>query len=254
MSNIDKMPWDQLRGRGFRPQRERAVPAMVPQLYGKSRNDARLNIYLPEVSRWTAERTLVVAAFHGEEPETTNVLAASLRTLTTRALRTAVILCANPDGMAAGTRGNAVNVDLNRNFPASNWQPNTTKTRWELGMKRLVELSPGEQPASEPETHHLIQAIGTYGIKQIVSLHAPLECIDYTQDEDWPLVEALSDGMRLPVQRVGHPTPGSLDAWATEQNIRLVTPEFSDDLALSDMRYEYGPTLVRLLAGELPGL
>ena len=58
-------------------------------------------------------RLLVMASIHGEEPETTFLLSRALRALDDNLESTAFVLCANPDGVALGTRGNANGVDLN---------------------------------------------------------------------------------------------------------------------------------------------
>ena len=45
----------------------------------------------------------------------------------------AVIAVANPDGLQKQTRTNANGVDINRNFPASNWQSSLRKTQYYNG-------------------------------------------------------------------------------------------------------------------------
>ncbi|MEX2372220.1 MAG: M14 family zinc carboxypeptidase, partial [Dehalococcoidia bacterium] len=70
-------------------------------------------------------------------------------------LRVCVLPALNPDGVALGTRTNANEVDLNRNWPAHNWRPDA----YHPGSG---EVSGGDRPLSEPETsalyRHLAQA------------------------------------------------------------------------------------------------
>lgn len=74
---------------------------------------------------------LVMAGQHGTEPETTLLLSYGLRSIDPKTLACPVILGANPDGLQRGTRGNANGVDLNRNFPTSNWKQDLVYHRWE---------------------------------------------------------------------------------------------------------------------------
>ena len=88
-----------------------------------------------------AKRTvLVVGCIHGDECAGIPILDRLARRPLTGVISW-VIRTLNPDGRAAGTRGNARGVDLNRNFPA--------------GWRRIPRLSPyysGARPGSEPET------------------------------------------------------------------------------------------------------
>jgi len=237
----------------FIDRKKRADIKVQPINYGMSALGGPLHAYLP--GKWEGKRTLIMAGIHGEEPETSNLLSYALRSIKPSYLSCAVIICANPDGMARGTRGNAHNVDLNRNFPSLNWRKGITTTRWEMHLLQDTELKSGMAPASETETKSLINFINQHKIKQIVSLHAPMGCIDYEQNEEWPLVNALSKKLCLPiVNDIGYPCPGSMDSWASSINLRLVTVEIENNLPLTKIRQKYGPVIQELLLGELPGL
>jgi protein MpaA len=61
-------------------------------------------------------RVLVVGCVHGDEPAGIRV-ARYLERLSPSGVDLWIVPTLNPDGLAAGTRGNAHGVDLNRNFP-----------------------------------------------------------------------------------------------------------------------------------------
>src|SRR5262249_51870567 len=67
-------------------------------------------------------RTLVVGAVHGDETAGIAVADRLTRETPPADLDLWVIRDLNPDGVAAGTRGDANRVDLNRNFPWR-WRP-----------------------------------------------------------------------------------------------------------------------------------
>ena len=247
-------PWTEANG-AHRPLSERATLPIASAVYGTSVLGIPLYAYLPET--WSAKRTLILAGMHGEnqEPTTVAVLSAALRSILPENLRCAVILCANPDGLTQGTRGNSRNVDLNRNFPSKNWREGKTTSKWEEWLLSEVEHSTGESPTSEPEVAALIRFIREQGIEQVVSIHAPLGCVDYGYEEHWPLVEELSKRLSLPVvSDIGYPCPGSMGTWAGEIGIPLITLEFENDLTRTRIAESYGPTLQSLLQGELRGL
>jgi protein MpaA len=90
-----------------------------------------------EVGDPAGTRILVVGCVHGDEPAGIAV-ARRLSRLDPAGIDLWIVPSLNPDGRAAGTRGNAHGVDLNRNFPY----------RW----RRVggVYFS-GPRPLSEPE-------------------------------------------------------------------------------------------------------
>src|SRR5260221_8771659 len=101
-------------------RRERGVLRHAGSAYGTSVEGVPLTVYLPDSG---SAGIVILASIHGDEGETTVVVSEALRCLPRGELRAAVILCGNPDGLLRGTRGNARGVDLNRNFPTSNWSP-----------------------------------------------------------------------------------------------------------------------------------
>jgi protein MpaA len=225
----------------LRHRREWGTLSLEPDTYGRSRLGLPLEVWRPQGEC----RLLLFAGLHGEEPETTLALSRALRHLSEPSSQCAVVLAANPDGLVRGTRGNAQGVDLNRNFPASDWQPDPVTHRSTLDDPSDVVLSPGEHPGSEPETVALMSLIDELKPNAAIALHAPLACIDEASES--PLGKWLAERTGLPrVSGVGYPTPGSFGSWGAEQGIAVVTYEFP--LAPADeLVREHVPVLVELL-------
>lgn len=145
---------------------------------------------------------LIMATIHGNEAAGTPLvrrLASYLRQRPEILAGRKVVLMAvaNPDGMANGTRYNAKGIDLNRNFEARN---------------RVNSKDTGLTALSEPEARTIKQVIQQYKPDRIVSIHQPLNCIDY----DGPgrmLAERMGQYCAIPVKKLGA-RPGSLGSYA----------------------------------------
>ena len=122
-----------------------ALAAAAVHLVGHSVQGRRIIAY--ELGDSTAARSvLVVGCIHGNECAGTAVVDRLRRLGPLEGVDLWLVPDANPDGRAAGTRGNARGVDLNRNFP-HHWR--------RLGGA----FYSGPRPASEPETRALMRLI-----------------------------------------------------------------------------------------------
>jgi protein MpaA len=226
-------------------RRDRGVIRHPSEAYGTSLDGLPLTVFLPESKR---AELVILAAIHGDETETTVVVSEALRCLPTGDLQAAVILCGNPDGTVRGTRGNARGVDLNRNFPTSNWSADPVFYKSRANDARDIQLTTGSEPASEPETRALLALLDRLQPRSVVSLHSALACVDDSGAS--PLGRQLADRCALPfLTEIGYPTPGSMGTWAGERGLNLVTLEL-EDASLYTLKDRHVPVLIDLMTGR----
>jgi len=156
---------------------------------------------LVQITGHGTDTVLIMGSIHGDEPagaRLVNRLAEHLQDspqlLTDR--RVVLLPVTNPDGLAARTRANARGIDLNRNFETGNRVDNRTN-----GLRSLTE----------PESQALQSLIKEYAPSRIVSIHSPLNCIDY----DGPgqaIAARMAQECDLAVKKLGA-RPGSLGSY-----------------------------------------
>lgn len=137
--------------------------------------------YLPEEQH--IGRVLVIGGIHGDEYSSVSIVFKWMKQLEEERdgrLHWRFIPLANPDGLLRrnAQRANANGVDLNRNFPSSDWQALALQY-WKEKTYKNKRRFPGNSAASEPETVGLIQQIQQFKPDIIVSIHAPYHLVDY---------------------------------------------------------------------------
>ena len=219
---------------------------LEPVEYGRSELGVPLS-WIPAIGNC---KVLIIAAIHGEEPETCVALSRAYRSLLPEQLspNVASILCANPDGIQMGTRGNAKGVDLNRNFPTGNWQPEPTTCRWFVEDSDEIPIETGVFAGSEVETQALVKLIEQHSPETIIALHGPLACVDDPEDSTAGRWIAKQTGLPL-VPNVGYETPGSLGTWCAERDIPIITWEFPLQ-SVEEISRTQSPVLEKILSGN----
>lgn len=191
---------------------------------------------------------MIIATLHGDEDAGTPLVHHLADILANRpdlidGRRIVLVPVANPDGMAHQTRENVRGVDLNRNYPSSNY----TKMP-----------DHGSSPLSEPESIAVHRLLERHRPDRIVSIHQVLRsgnpCIDY----DGPgrsLAEAMARQCGLPVERIGS-RPGSLGSYAGETlGVPIITfelPRRAKGLRGSVLWEQYGAALLAAITYPEP--
>ncbi len=126
-----------------------------------------------------------------------------------------VLPCVNPDGVLAGTKNNAHDVDLNRHFAASNWV-----AAHEAGY------FPGTAAETEPEVQALVELIERQGLQRLVALHATFRCMNW-DGTGQALAEEMGRLAGYDVNGdIGYPTPGSFGSkYGIDRGLEVVTVE-----------------------------
>ncbi|PWJ71782.1 MULTISPECIES: murein tripeptide amidase MpaA [unclassified Fibrobacter] len=219
----------------------RGILHLPLEVYGESVMGSSLR-YIPCKGKC---RLLVFAGIHGEEPESTFLLSRCLRAFCEPFQDIAFVLCANPDGMTLGTRGNANGVDLNRNFQTSNWTAGEVLSRSVLEASRDTVLSAGNPAGPEPEVAALMRLVETLQPESVLSIHAPIGCVDAPVRT--PLVDGLCKAFNLPwMPDIGYPTPGSFGTWCKERRLECVTLELPR-MSLEALFDRYGTSFIDFL-------
>lgn len=151
-------------------------------------------------------RVIWIGGIHGDEAEgarATEELAAAFARApgALDSVTLTIVEDINPDGRARGTRGNAHGIDLNRNYPASNFLPGP---------------SFGRRPIDQPESLALHELILAEKPHLVIVAHAWRG--DRFINFDGPgaqLAEIFARHSGFPVRPSDKiaPTPGSLGSW-----------------------------------------
>jgi len=166
---------------------------------------------------------LVLGAIHGDEKSSALLACDLLRSALERPARIAgrrlvVAPIVNPDGFAAGRRSNARGIDLNRNFPASNFDRHGDG---------------GGAPLTEPESRFVDFLLHRYRPALVIALHGAAACVNYDGPAR-PLAALIAEICELPVKAsIGYPTPGSLGSWlGVDQRAPVITFELRSNQAI----------------------
>lgn len=131
---------------------------------------------------------VLIGGLHtGEEAETVAIAGALLAHFRANpgaippAVTLAIMPVANPDGLAAGTRVNARDVDLNRNWPTADWQ--------DPAIHGEEVVSAGPTPLSEPETAALYAFLAERRPELVVAWHGYASLVE---GNDLPAAEAYA--------------------------------------------------------------
>lgn len=142
-------------------------------------------VYFEAGNPKSGNTTLILSTVHGDEVTPLYLgmkLAAWMRQNKALLAESHVVIApiVNPDSFFTKPRKrvNARGVDVNRNFPTKDWSARA-HVEWKKRFKSNPRRFPGSQAGSEPETLFQQKLIEMYKPKKILSIHAPLNVVDY---------------------------------------------------------------------------
>jgi protein MpaA len=148
-------------------------------------------------------KILVIGAIHGNETAGMPIARRLIAAGAPRGAELWVVPTINPDGVAAGTRGNAHGVALNRNF-SYDWRP--------LGGGEYS----GTGPLSEPESRAAQQLILRAKPDVTIWFHQPFGIVDRPPGDPF-LARRYAQLSGLPLVRLPGRYPGSASRWQNHE-------------------------------------
>jgi len=178
-----------------------------------------------------AKRILVFSLVHGDEPESGVVANMWMDRLLRIAPRShwRIVPVMNPDGYAANSRLNSRGVDLNRNFPTTDWD-RLALDAWDKRAKKDPRRYPGVSSGSESETKCALSHIETFKPDFVIAIHTPYGLLDFDGPKHLNFPKSF-----LPWISLGN-FPGSLGRymWA-DRSIPVLTIELSGKASLKSL-------------------
>ncbi len=160
---------------------------------------------------------ILFGAIHGDEPVSQLMLERLADELIERppGRDTWIIPVVNVDGLLAGTRNNANDVDLNRNFGSQSW-----------GTQRRPGYNPGDAAEDQPETRALSALIDQIGAHRLIAVHATYRMVNWDGAGE-QLAKEMAERCGYPVEHdMGYPCPGSFGTkYGVERGLEVITLE-----------------------------
>ncbi len=207
----------------------------------------------PVPPRKPQARILLLGGIHGDEYSSVSIVFKWLKILERHhsgLFHWIVSPLVNPDGLLRrkSIRMNANGVDLNRNFPTTDWR-RESRDYWVRRTRRDKRRYPGPSPLSEPESAWVAREIERFQPHAVVTVHAPYGLLDFDGPPTTP-PEKLGNIFLSPLGTY----PGSMGRYiGVDKKIPILTIE----LPYAGIMPSPGETasiwadLVRWLAGHL---
>lgn len=207
-------------------------------VFGKS----ALGLPIPAF-RWETggPEVLVLGGVHGDETEGVacawGLFEAFQKSFSLK-LNLTLVPAFNMDGVLAKSRVNGRGVDLNRNLPTKDWNPQAFNERY----------PPGPSANSEPENQALVNYLDQCRPRFVLSLHSWKPMLN-VNGPCHPEAEAIRAKTGYVIEEsIGYPTPGCLGTYAgLERPMPTLTYEIERGLALLEVLRVHVPAVIAAL-------
>ena len=179
----------------------------------------------------SGKKILLIGCIHGNEKAGILLSLKVLNEIFSSDSLANTLICipsANPDGNVLDRRTNSNKIDINRNFPSSNWvHTDSSKLK-----EKKKPFWGGSYAGSEMETQFILKIDSLYHPDALIILHQFLDCVQY-DGTGMPLAEFISKrtGQKL-LDNIGYTTEGSIGSYfGDDKRKEVVTLEIPENPA-----------------------